>query len=56
VKFCCADIDQVDPVTGVEFGLVEVRMRVFDDGNMTGFSRRKINRKYSMSTRRNFSM
>ena len=36
VKFCCADIDQIDPVTGVEFGLVSVRMRVFDDGNMTG--------------------
>jgi len=37
VKFCCADINQVDPVTGVAFGLVEVRMRVFDDGNGTGF-------------------
>jgi len=37
VKFCCADIDQVDDVTGIEFGLVPVRMRVFDDGNNTGF-------------------
>jgi len=37
VSFCCADIDQVDEVTGVEFGLVSVRMRVFDDGNNTGF-------------------
>jgi len=37
VSFCCADIDQVDEVTGVEFGLVPVRMRVFDDGNNTGF-------------------
>ncbi len=36
VKFCCADITDVDPVTGVEFGLVPVRMRVFDDGNMNG--------------------
>ncbi len=36
VKFCCADIDQVDPVTGKQFGLVPVRMRVFDDGNATG--------------------
>ncbi len=36
VKFCCADITDVDPVTGIEFGLVPVRMRVFDDGNMNG--------------------
>ena len=37
VKFCCEDIDQIDPVTGVEFGIVQVLMRVFDDGNQTGF-------------------
>ena len=37
VKFCCDDIDQIDPVTGVEFGIVQVMMRVFDDGNQTGF-------------------
>ncbi len=36
VKFCCADITDVDPVTGIEFGLVPVHMRVFDDGNMNG--------------------
>ena len=36
VKFCCADITDVDPVTGVEYGLIPVRMRVFDDGNMNG--------------------
>jgi len=36
VSFCCADIDQVDPVTGVGFGLVKVWLRVWDDGDMDG--------------------
>lgn len=35
VKFCCADIDQVDDF-GVAFGRVKVWLRVWDDGDQDG--------------------
>ena len=36
VKFCCADLTDIDSTTGVRYGLVKVFMRVWDDGNMDG--------------------
>ena len=35
VKFCCEDLTDID-ANGNAYGSVEVLMRVFDDGNMTG--------------------
>ncbi len=35
VKFCCEDLTDVDG-NGTAFGLVEVLIRVWDDGNMSG--------------------
>jgi hypothetical protein len=36
VKFCCADLTEIDENTGVPYGLVKVWIRVWDDGNMDG--------------------
>ena len=36
VKFCCADLTEIDPVTNVRYGLVTVWLRVWDDGDMDG--------------------
>ncbi len=36
VKFCCADLTEIDPETGRPYGIVKVWLRVWDDGNMSG--------------------
>lgn len=35
VKFCCSDLTEVD-ANGIEYGLVKVWLRVWDDGDMDG--------------------